>query len=165
LVLTNATGNKVNFENAEGHVATKGIETNLRLTYADLKLFVGYTYTDANTYFDNPKQWLPLTARHRLNNVLMYEIEEKLKLGVEAYYFSKQRLSDGRFGKPYWITGFMTEKLWEKWSLFINFENFTDTRQSKFDRVFTGSVVDPIFSDIYAPLDGFVVNGGVKIRL
>lgn len=165
LVLMNAAGNKVNFENAEGHVDTKGIETNLRLTYADLKLFVGYTYTDANTYFDNPKQWLPLTARHRLNNVLMYEIEEKLKLGVEAYYFSKQRLSDGRFGKPYWITGFMAEKLWEKWSLFINFENFTDTRQSKFDRVFIGSVIDPIFSDIYAPLDGFVVNGGIKIRL
>jgi len=23
--------------------------------------------------------------------------------------------------------------------------------------------VDPIFRDIYAPVDGFVVNGGVKI--
>ena len=165
LVLTSAAGNKVNFENALGHLTTKGAETNLRLTYADFKLFIGYTYTDASTHLDNSKQWLPLTARHRLNNVLMYEVEEKLKLGLEAYYFSKQRLSDGTFGKSYWITGFMAEKLWEKWSLFINFENFTNTRQSRFDRVFTGSVVNPVFKDIYAPVDGFIVNGGLKIRL
>jgi hypothetical protein len=29
---------------------------------------------------------------------------------LEAYYFSKQRLSDGATGKSYWITGFMAEK-------------------------------------------------------
>jgi iron complex outermembrane receptor protein len=165
LVLNNTAGFNLAFENANGSIDTKGMETNIRLTYADFKLFIGYTYTNANTNFDNTKQWLPLTARHRLNNVLMYEIEDKLKLGLEAYYFSKQHLSDGSFGKSYWITGFMAEKLWEKWSVFINFENFTDTRQSKFDKVFTGTIQDPIFRDIYAPVDGFVINGGIKIRL
>ena len=165
LVLNNTAGNIFAFKNANGSLDTKGMETNVRLTYADFKLFIGYTYTNANTYFDNAKQSLPLTARHRLNNVLMYEIEDKLKLGLEAYYFSKQRLSDGSFGKSYWITGFMAEKLWEKYSVFINFENFTDTRQSKFDKVFTGTIQDPIFRDIYAPVDGFVINGGIKIRL
>ena len=165
LVLNNTAGFNLAFENANGSIDTKGMETNVRLTYADFKLFIGYTYTNANTRFNNTKQWLPLTARHRLNNVLMYEIEDKLKLGLEAYYFSKQRLSDGSFGKSYWITGFMAEKLWEKWSIFINFENFTDTRQSKFDKVFTGTIRDPIFRDIYAPVDGFVINGGIKIRL
>ena len=165
LVLNNTAGNIFAFKNANGSLDTKGMETNVRLTYADFKLFIGYTYTNANTYFDNAKQSLPLTARHRLNNVLMYEIEDKLKLGLEAYYFSKQRLSDGSFGKSYWITGFMAEKLWEKYSVFINFENFTDTRQSKFDKVFTGTLQDPVFRDIYAPVDGFVINGGIKIRL
>ncbi len=165
LVLTTASLDNVQLENADGYLDTKGMETNLRLTYADFKLFIGYTYTDANTNFSSSKQWLPLTARHRLNNVLMYEIEDKLKLGVEAYYFSKQRLSDGSFGQSYWITGFMAEKLWEKWSLFINFENFTDTRQSRFDQIYTGSLANPVFRDIYAPVEGFVVNGGLKIRL
>jgi iron complex outermembrane receptor protein len=165
LVLSNTSGTIYDFKNANGSLDTKGMETNVRLTYADFKLFIGYTFTNANTHFDNSKQWLPLTARHRLNNVLMYEMEDKLKLGLEAYYFSKQRLSDGSFGKSYWITGFMAEKLWEKWSVFINFENFTDTRQSKFDKVFTGTIQDPIFRDIYAPVDGFVINGGIKIRL
>jgi iron complex outermembrane receptor protein len=29
-----------------------------------------------------------LTAKHRLNNVLMYEVEDKWKIGLEAYYYS-----------------------------------------------------------------------------
>jgi outer membrane receptor for ferrienterochelin and colicins len=99
------------------------------------------------------------------SGVLMYEKEERWKLGLEAYYFSSQRLSDGSKGKPYWITGFMAERLWKRFSVFVNFENFTDTRQTKFDTLFTGSVDNPVFRDIYAPLDGFVVNGGFKIKL
>ena len=96
---------------------------------------------------------------------MLYELEEKWKIGLEAYYFSKQKLSDGTFGKPYWINGFMIEKLWEKFSLYINFENFTDTRQTKFDTIYTGTIDNPVFRDIYAPLDGFVMNGGLKLRL
>jgi outer membrane receptor for ferrienterochelin and colicins len=59
----------------------------------------------------------------------------------------------------------MTEKLWKKISVFINFENFTDTRQTKFDTIYTGPITNPVFRDIYAPVDGFVVNGGFKIKL
>ncbi|MCH5717971.1 TonB-dependent receptor plug domain-containing protein [Niabella hibiscisoli] len=164
LVLSDAGSGNVQLTNSTGYLDTKGMETNLRLTYADFKLFLGYTYTDANTYFKD-KEWLPLTARHRLNNVLMYEIEEKLKLGLEAYYYSPQKLNDGAQGKSYWITGFMAEKLWEKFSVFINFENFSNTRQTRFDSIYTGTIDNPVFRDIYAPVDGFVVNGGIKIRL
>jgi iron complex outermembrane receptor protein len=165
LVLKNLPGDKLKFENSEGYLDTKGMETNLRISYDHFKLFIGYTYTDANTHFNNTKQWMPLTARHRLNNVLMYEIEDKLKLGLEAYYFSKQRLNTGAYGQSYWITGFMVEKLWENWSIFINFENFTNTRQSRFDSIYTGTIDRPVFRDIYAPVEGFVVNGGIKIKL
>ena len=165
LVIVGAPGGKIQFQNSTGHLDTKGVETNLRLSYGDFKLFVGYTYTDANTHFTNNKEWLPLTARHRLNNVLMYEVEDKWKLGLEAYYFSPQQLNDGTQGKSYWINGFMAEKLWEKLSLYINFENFTDTRQTKFGSIYTGTLDNPVFKDIYAPVEGFVVNGGIKIRL
>jgi iron complex outermembrane receptor protein len=95
----------------------------------------------------------------------MYEKEEKWKLGLEAYYFSPQKLGDGTIGRDYWIAGFMAEKLWERFSLFVNFENFTDTRQTKFESIYTGSLMNPVFRDIYAPVDGFVVNGGIKLRL
>jgi iron complex outermembrane receptor protein len=158
-------GSFYRFENEDGHFDSKGMETNLRLGYEDFKLFLGYTFTDAYLHNQAGKKRSFLTPRHRLNSVLLYEVEEKWKLGLEAYYFSKQDLSDGKEGKSYWITGFMAEKLWEKFSLYINFENFTDTRQTKFDTIYTGSIQEPVFRDIYAPLDGFVVNGGIKIRL
>jgi outer membrane receptor for ferrienterochelin and colicins len=165
LLLGNAPGNLYQLVNGDGFIDTRGWETNIKLAYGDFKLFIGYTFTDAQLNNGGTKRENPLTAKHRLNNVLMYEIEDKWKVGLEAYYYSRQSLNDGKTGKPYWTCGFMAERLWERFSLFVNFENFTDTRQTKFDNIYTGTVTHPVFRDIYAPLDGFVVNGGLKIRL
>ncbi|HEY1114935.1 MAG TPA: TonB-dependent receptor [Chitinophagaceae bacterium] len=165
LVLRSTASGEQEFRNANGHIDTRGIETNLKLTYGDFKLFVGYTLADVNNHFDGVEVHAPLNARHRLNNVLFYEVEEKWKIGLEGYYISRQRLNDGAMGKPYWITGFMAERLWEKFSLYVNFENFLDTRQTRFDTIYTGSIENPVFRDIYAPVEGFVVNGGIKLRL
>jgi iron complex outermembrane receptor protein len=88
-----------------------------------------------------------------------------LKIGAEAYYFSRQKLNDESTGKSYWTFGLMGEKSWRHFSIFINFENFTDTRQTKFDTIYTGTITSPTFRDIYAPVEGFVANGGIKIRL
>lgn len=153
------------FQQPKGFIDTKGIETNIKLTYGDFKLFTGYTLADVQQHYNGVKAPFPLVAKHRLNNVLMYEIEEKVKMGLEAYYFSPQLLNDGAIGKEYWLFGFMVEKIWESFSLFINFENFGNTRQTKFDTIYTGSMSNPTFRDIYAPVDGFVVNGGIKIKL
>jgi iron complex outermembrane receptor protein len=165
LLLQAAGANGYQFVNANGHIDTKGAETNVRLTYGDFKLFLGYTYANVNTHFDGIKSWYPLTAKHRLNNVLMYEIEGKVKIGAEAYYFSPQKLNDGAMGKSYWTMGLMGEKYWKHFSVFINLENLTDTRQTKFDTIYTGPITNPTFRDIYAPVEGFVANGGIKIRL
>jgi outer membrane receptor for ferrienterochelin and colicins len=164
-VLTPTSGGDQAFRNADGHTDTRGLETNLKLTYGDFKLFVGYTLADVRNHFGGVEVRAPLNARHRLNNVLFYEVEERWKIGLEAYYTSRQLLNDGATGKPYWITGFMAERLWEQFSLYINFENFTNTRQTRFDTIYTGSLDNPTFRDIYAPVEGFVVNGGIKIRL
>ena len=86
----------------------KGTETNLKLGYGDFKLFVGYTLTDAQLHEGGVRRVNPLTAKHRLNNVLMYEVEDTWKIGLEAYYYSQQTLNDGTKGESYWITGFMT---------------------------------------------------------
>lgn len=153
------------FEQPGGLLDTRGLETNLKLTYQDFKLFVGYTLADVKQKQSGIETNYPLVARHRLNNVLMYEKEDEWKLGLEAYYFSAQTLNDGRRGKPYWINGFMAERIFERFSLFINFENFLDTRQTRFDTIYSGNLSAPSFTDIYAPVDGFVVNGGIKLKL
>lgn len=165
LVLTPVENGFYQFLQPEGYIDTKGIELNAKLTYSDFKLFVGYTLADVNQWMNGVLTAFPLVAKHRLNNVLMYEREEKLKIGLEAYYYSKQKLNDGSTGQAYWICGLMAERLWEHFSVFVNFENLFDTRQTRFGNIYTGSVSNPVFRDIYAPVDGFVVNGGIKLRL
>jgi iron complex outermembrane receptor protein len=165
LILTPTFENLYEFQQPKGSIDTQGIETNVKLTYGDLKLFVGYTLADVKEHYNGTSTKFPLVAKHRLNNVLMYEIEDSLKMGLEAYYFSPQELNDSAKGKEYWLFGFMVEKIWDSFSIFINFENFGDTRQTKFDTIYTGTITNPTFRDIYAPVDGFVVNGGLKVKL
>jgi iron complex outermembrane receptor protein len=165
LLLSPVNASLLQFQQPDGFIDTKGLETNIKITYQDFKLFTGYTLADVKQHYNGQQTDYPLVARHRLNNVLMYEIEEKLKLGLEAYYYGPQQLSDGATGKSYWINGFMAERIWERFSLFLNFENFLNTRQTRFDTIYTGTITNPVFRDIYAPVDGFVVNGGIKIRL
>lgn len=165
LVLTPSGGN-FEFLQPDGYVDTKGVEVNMKWSYDHFKLFIGYTHANVQQHYNGSSTTFPLVAKHRLNNVLMYEKHGDFWIGLEAYYFSPQTLGDGSKGKSYWITGLMTEKvLNETFSIFLNFENFLDTRQSEFDTIYTGSLSDPDFRDIYAPVDGFVINGGFKVKL
>ncbi len=154
------------YRQPEGFIDTKGVEMNAKVTYDDFKLFVGYTLADVKEHYGDEVTEFPLVAKHRLNNVLMYEVEESVKIGLEAYYFSPQKLNNGNTGQEYWIFGLMTEKIWEDFSIFLNFENFLDARQTKFEtNIYSGPRENPSFMDIYAPVDGFVINGGFKINL
>ncbi len=165
LILNLRPDNLYAFQNANGYVDTKGVETNMKFGYAWVKLFLGYTYTAARQHYTGTVTPMPLTPKHRLNNVLMLEQEDNFRIGLEAYYFSPQRLSDGSSGRAYWINGLMLEKMFERFSLFVNFENIFDTRQSRFGSIYSGSSTNPLFSEIYAPVDGRVINGGIKLNL
>lgn len=164
LVLS-SVGNEFEYIQPRGFVDTKGIEVNMKWSYENLKLFIGYTHANVQEHYNGNTTTFPLVAKNRLNNVLMYEKHGDFWIGLEAYYFSPQRLGDGSRGQSYWITGLMTEKkVGTNISLFLNFENFLDTRQTAFDTIFTGTVNNPEFRDIYAPVDGFVINGGFKLN-
>ena len=164
LLLQSTKDGLYRLNNISGNTDSKGGETNVKIGYKDFHLYLGYTYTDTRTKENGVKQENILTPKHRLNSILMYEVEDKWKIGLEAYYFSPQKLGDGQKGKQYVVCGFMIEKIWEMFSLYANFENFTDRRQTRFDTIYTGSISNPVFRDIYAPLDGFVMNAGVKLR-
>ena len=53
----------------------------------------------------------------------------------------------------------------QPFSLYANFENFTDTKQSNYQPMVTSPHTDPTFTDIWAPTDGFVFNAGILIKL
>ncbi len=166
LVLEQVTAsNDFAFKNAQGNVDTKGFETALKFKFDDISLFVGYTFTDVKRNFNNVSSPNPLSAKHHLNVDLMYELSEKLRIGYELYYTGQQYLSNGQKARDYWVTGIFSEYKFKHFSLFINFENFTDTRQSRWESLYTGSIQNPFFAEVYTPIEGFIFNGGFKIKL
>ncbi|HEX8198638.1 MAG TPA: TonB-dependent receptor [Pyrinomonadaceae bacterium] len=164
VLLTNANGT-FSFANANQSVKSSGFETNVRLSYDIVKLFAGYTFTNAKAGYLAGNQFLPLTPKSKLNSALLFEEEENFKVGFEAYYTGSQFLSNRFQTKPYWVLGIFGEKIFGKFSLFVNAENITDTRQSRFGTVVFPPHQRPTFSEIYTHTEGRVFNGGIKIRL
>lgn len=99
------------FQNFDGYFDTKGIETNLKITYGDYKLFSGYTYTDVQSASGNTQNVIPLTPKHGLGIVLIYEQHENFRIGLEAYYTGVQELNDGNKTNDYWVNGLMIENM------------------------------------------------------
>ncbi|QHW00746.1 TonB-dependent receptor [Spirosoma endbachense] len=153
------------FRTAAGHLNTRGFETNVRLVYHDIHAFLGYSFIDTQRRYDNLTGMIPLTAKHRLYFTTLYETD-KLKTGFEAFYSGQQQRTDGTITRSYWTMGYMIERKWSFGSIFINFENFLDVRQSRFEPLVHGTPTQPTFvTDIYAPTDGRIINGGIKLKL
>ena len=153
------------FENANGNIETKGFETNLKLRFKDISCYIGYTYIDAIRNFDNNSTVNPLTAKHRINANLMYEWEEKLRIAYEVFYVGNQYLTNNEKVRDYWVMGVSGEYKFKYFSIFLNLENFLDSRQSKWENMYSGTIQNPQFRQVYTPTDGFILNGGIKVRL
>lgn len=165
LVLLPDAGGLFSFSNATQPIRSAGFETNARLSFDFVKLFVGYTFTNAKAKYLAGNQILPLTPKSKLNSSLLFEKEANFKAGIEAYYTSSQFLTNRFRTRPYWVLGIFGEKTFGKYSLFINAENITDTRQSRFGTVVFPPHQNPTFSEIYTHTEGRVINGGIKIKL
>lgn len=153
------------YENADGPVTSQGMETNIKLTFKDFKLFANYAYISTVLNYDNLNDQKPLTPKHNIGAVLMYEVEDKWRIGYEAYYKGSQFLSDRTQTSDYWIMGFMVMRTLDKISLYINFENFTDTRQHKLENFDINEHFKPNFPELWAPTDGSVINAGLILEL
>lgn len=152
------------FNNANGYLDSKGFETNVKLKYDDLALYCGYTFIDAVRHFST-ETVNPLTAKNRIYLTLTYELEEKLRIGYELFYTGRQTLSNGQTRPDYWVMGISAQYNFKHFSLFANAENFTDTRQTKYESIYIGTLQNPQFKEIWAPTDGFLFNAGFKINV
>ena len=165
-VLQSNTSGNLFFANADKSVNSSGFETNLKFIYKDhFKFFIGYTFTDAKAKYLTGNQYLPLLAKNKLNLALVYEKEKFLKVGLEGYFTDRQFLTNGTQTQSFWEFGFMAEKSFGKISIYVNAENFTDTRQSRYKRVVNEPHNTPTFDDIWTHTEGFVFSGGLKIKL
>jgi iron complex outermembrane receptor protein len=153
------------FVNAHGHLDTKGTETNIKLTFDELIFYLGYTITNTRQIFNRIVSEQPLTPRNQLNFDCSYEAEGNFRIGAECFYTGPQILSDGTTGRGYVTMGLLVQKSWKHLDLFINGEDLTDVRQTRWGSIYTGSMSQPVFKDIFAPLDGRVINLGIRIKV
>lgn len=163
-LLLNSTDNGLfQFENAPDKIFSKGAETNIKFTYKDFRWFLNYAFIDTKLNYlpGNPQK--PLTAKHNAGSVLMYE-SDKWRIGYETYYTGKQFLSNGTETTDFVTMGLLLMRNFKLGSVFVNFENFTDRRQSRFSPLVLPPHENPVFPEIYAPTDGFIFSVGLIIK-
>lgn len=163
LLLNNTDNGFFRYENATDEILSKGAETNIKFTYNDFRWFLSYAFIDTRLNYlpRNPQK--PLTARHNAGSVLMYE-SDKWRIGYETFYTGKQRLSNGTETTDFVTMGLLAMRNFKFGSVFVNFENFTDRRQSRFSPLVLPPHENPEFPEIYAPTDGFIFSVGVIIK-
>jgi len=159
------TDSTLSFETGAGQVRTWGSETTARLSYGDFALFLGYVYLDAERDGAGARGPLPLTARHRTYSVLVWEQHGRGRVGLEAYYTGPQLLPDGGEAPGYLVAGLMAQRTFGRVTAFANLENVLDARQSRTAPLVTGPAASPAFAPVWGPTDGFIANGGVRVRL
>jgi iron complex outermembrane receptor protein len=127
-----------------------------------------YTYVQSREGPRASRQDTELTPRHSAGLVGMWESEEVGRVGVEVYYTGRQRLEVNPFrdqSRPYVIVGLLGERRVARVRLFINAENVTNVRQTRWDPLLRPRQgPDGRWTvDAWAPVDGRVVNGGVRL--
>jgi len=163
LLLNSTDDGFFTFENATDEIISKGAETNIKFTYKDFRWFLNYALIDTklNYLAGNPQK--PLTAKYNAGSVLMYE-SDKWRIGYETFYIGKQFLSNGTETTDFVTMGFVAMRNFKWGTTFVNFENFTDRRQSRFSPLVLPPHDSPEFPEIYAPTDGFIFSVGVIIK-
>jgi len=127
-----------------------------------------YTYVQAREWVYGVRDDVAQTPRHSFGLVGMVENEDG-RLGMEVYYTGRQRLEANPYrdvGEPYVVVGVLAERRIGSLRIFVNGENLTDVRQSRWDPILRQDrAMDGRWTvDAWAPLDGRVINGGVRIQ-
>ena len=112
---------------------------------------------------------MPLTPRHSVGLDAAWELGDVWRLGVEWYYTGRQRLDANPYrdeSAPYHVFGILASRRVGRAILFVNGENLTDIKQTDWDPLLRPSRgVDGRWTvDAWAPLDGRVINGGVRLK-
>jgi outer membrane receptor for ferrienterochelin and colicins len=111
---------------------------------------------------------VPLTPAHAGSMNAIWEGEDWGRFGIEAYFIGTQELEENPYravGRPHVLIGALGERRVGSIRFFVNAENLLDVRQTRHDPlVLPAPRPDGRWTvDAWAPLDGRVVNGGIRV--
>jgi outer membrane receptor for ferrienterochelin and colicins len=134
----------------------------------DLSLVANYAYVRSREDSDDGRVEVPLTPRHSVGLDAAWEWGRAWRLGIEWYYTGRQRLEANPYrdeSAPYSVFGVLASRRIGGALLFINGENLTDVKQTGWDPLLRPSRgIDGRWTvDAWAPLEGRVVNGGIRV--
>jgi iron complex outermembrane receptor protein len=146
-------------------VVTRGVEILGRVRRAPLALTGTYTYVRAR---ERGGREVALTPRHRARLLATVEAERRGRLGVDVSFTGEQRLDANPYrstSEQYTVLGVFGEHRVGRWRVFVNADNLTDVRQTRWDPIARPvRDVDGRWTvDAWAPLAGRVINGGIRI--
>ncbi len=155
-----------NLSNPTSNVGVELLGTLRREPFA---LTGTYTYVHARETVDGVAGDVPMTPRHSAGVVGMWEKDDVGRVGLEWYYTGQQALEQNPYravSKPYMIVGVLAEKQFGAVRLFVNGENLTNVRQTRWDPILLPArAVDGRWTvDAWTPLEGINVNGGVRLQ-
>jgi iron complex outermembrane receptor protein len=168
--LIEASDGRFELVNASGPTRTAGAEALGRYRSGSFLLVGTYAYVQSRELDEESglRRDVPLTPRHYAAIDVMWEAEEWGRAGVELYYVGHQSLEDNPYrtqGVGQFIFGALVEKRFAQVRLFINAENLGNVLQTHYDPLVRPQRhPDGRWTvDAWAPLDGRVVNGGIRV--
>ncbi len=163
VIATVRANEDVVYSNAGRSILTQGFDTYVKATVAKWELYAGYTFTVAKRKYMPENQFAALTPKNRFAFVVVYEVEDKWRAGLEGSYTGTQyRDGDTRTPGYLFLAASVERKLGTQWSLVANCENLLDYRQSRHEMLYTGTITNPMFKPLWAPIDGRVANLSVR---
>ena len=134
----------------------------------DLSIVANYGYVRSRESTEEGRVEVPLTPRHTVGLDGAWEFGNVWRLGVEWYYTGPQRLEANPYrteSAAYSVFSVLASRRLGRALLFINGENLTNVKQTDWDPLLrpTRGIDGRWTVDAWAPLDGRVINGGVRI--
>ena len=163
-LLLNNTSARLVYANANDPLRTSGSETYVQAIKNELELYLGYVYTNAQQLYNPYQPHLTLSARNKFASVIAYEFSEAFRTGIEAAYTGRQYLNNGTKTPGYLFAAAMVRYNINNVAIVLNCENLLDYRQSRKEQIVFPPYNNPSFPDIWAPLDGRVINLSVNIK-
>ncbi len=144
-----------------------GVELLGTIRREPFSLTTTYTYVRSREVADGTADDVPLTPRHSAGIVGMWE-RKVGRVGVEFYYTGIQNLEENPYrgrSEPYVIAGVLAERQFGWARLFINGENLTGVRQTRWDPLLrpTRAPDGRWTVDAWQPLEGRNINGGIRV--